>query len=172
MSEKYRSPYEAYPFLSEAASSYACDFEILTDEIASRAGLVRALAEDEALRGELYRICELVYHLNPTLRTHLSVTEEETRWLRGRIDELAAQNPTESCFVLPLGCEAACQAHLARVRCKALVRLIYRHLEAGGTAPEALIDLANLFSGYFYLLALELNRRAGTTEATFESRNY
>ena len=36
----------------------------------------------------------------------------------------------------------------------------------------ALLDLTNLLSGYFFLLALVLNARAGQEEAEFVSRNY
>ena len=73
----YRSPYEAYPFLCDAGEDLRCDFELLTDEMASRTGLLRAQVKDEALKAELLWVCELIYHMNPTLRTRLTVTEEE-----------------------------------------------------------------------------------------------
>ena len=71
----YRSPYEAYPFLCDAGADLRCDFELLTDKIASGAGLLRARTEQEDLRAELLWVCEIVYHLNPTLRTRLTVTQ-------------------------------------------------------------------------------------------------
>lgn len=43
--ELYRSPYEAYPFLCDSAEVLRCDFELLTDEMASRTGLLRAQTE-------------------------------------------------------------------------------------------------------------------------------
>ena len=46
----YRSPYEAYPFLCDAGEDLRCDFELLTDEMASRTGLLRSLVKDEALK--------------------------------------------------------------------------------------------------------------------------
>lgn len=49
----YRSPYEAYPFLCDAGEDLRCDFELLTDEMASRTGLLRAQVKDEALKAEL-----------------------------------------------------------------------------------------------------------------------
>ena len=39
----YRSPYEAYPFLCDPDDDLRCDFEIATDRMASRAGLLAAL---------------------------------------------------------------------------------------------------------------------------------
>lgn len=169
----YRSPYEAYPFLCDSAENLCCDFEILTDEMSSRTGLLRAQVKDEALREELLWVCELIYHMNPTLRTHLTVTEEETQRLLDAASRLK-EECSERCklFVLTQGCEAACTAHLLRVQGKQLVRLIYRWVEKGNEVPDRLIDLANLLSGYFFYLALKLNELEGVDEIPYESRNY
>ncbi len=196
MNEVYRSPYEAYPFLSDRTDDLRCDFELLTDEMASGTGLlharVRAYMEcgggrdagtcDESgqSRDELHRICdelcwicEMIYHINPTLRTRLTVTEEECDRLREAVDRLQAQ-VQDSCggFVLPAGGEPACEAHLLRVQAKKLVRLIYRHIEMGNEVPDLLLDITNLLSGYFFYLALWLNRLEGVEEIPFVSRNY
>lgn len=169
----YRSPYEAYPFLCDDSENLCCDFELLTDEISSRTGLLRAQVRDEALRRELLWICELVYHMNPTLRTFLSVTKEETERLKEAVDRLQNQCQ-DRCkrFVLTQGCEAACTAHILRVQCKNLVRLLYRHCQQGREVPDMLFDLANLLSGYFFYLALKLNELDGVLEVEYISRNY
>lgn len=171
--ELYRSPYEAYPFLSEEGEDLRCDFELLTDRMASETGLLRAQVADEALGEELLWVCQLVYHLNPTLRTFLSVTEGETERLH-RAAERLRRLCAGRCelFVLPQGCQAACTAHLLRVDAKMLVRLIYRHCRQGHDVPPALLDAANLLSGYFFYLALYLNALAGVEETPFVSRNY
>ena len=57
----YRSPYEAYPFLCDAGEDLRCDFELLTDEMTSRTGLLRSLVKDEELKAELLWVCELIY---------------------------------------------------------------------------------------------------------------
>lgn len=168
----YRSPDEAYPFLSEKPDCLLCDFEILTDEIASLTGLLAQRAPEE-FRGEIYKTEELIYHLNPSLRTFFSVTQEECQWLEGRYHSYKNNFPQVR-FVLPAGGEAACTAHLIRVKCKELVRLMYRiaYREPDRkTAPEV-FDFANLLSNYFFYLALELNRYEGRTEVEFVSRNY
>lgn len=169
----YRSPYEAYPFLCDKSENLCCDYELLTDEIASRTGLLRAQVKDEELRQELLWICELVYHMNPTLRTRLTVTGEETERLVAAVERLREQC-ADRCklFVLTQGCEAACTAHVLRVQCKNLVRLMYRHCEQGKEIPEMLFDLANLLSGYFFQLALRLNALEGVDEIEYTSRNY
>lgn len=171
--ELYRSPYEAYPFLCENSDDLRCDFELLTDLMASGTGLLRAQVQDEPLRAELAWVCELIYHANPGLRTRLAVTgAERDRLLRAvqRLQTLAGERCRR--FVLPAGCQAACTAHVLRVQAKQLVRLLYRHLRQGHTAEPLLIDIANLLSGYFFSLALWLNQQSGTDEIAFVSRNY
>lgn len=169
----YRSPYEAYPFLSDAADDLRCDFELMTDGMASLTGLLRAKVEDSALRAELLWLCELIYHMNPALRTPLKITQEEIDRLATASERLRAATG-ERCrrFVLTQGCEAACLAHVLRVRAKELVRLLYRHNEQGHAVEPRLLDLTNLLSGYFFHLALYLNAAAGVDEVEFVSRNY
>ncbi len=171
--ELYRSPYEAYPFLREDSTDLRCDFELLCDSMASRTGLLRSLVTDEPLRGELQWVCEFLYHINPTLRTFLSVTTEEIDRLRCAGQRLQRQNAERATlFVLPQGCESACLAHVLRVDAKVLVRLLYRYCQLGHTVSPALLDATNLLSEYFFQLALRLNSMAGVEEVPFNSRNY
>jgi len=166
----YRSPYEAYPFLADARDDLRCDFEIATDKISSLIGLLASLCPEH--REELLQVDELVYHANPTLRTFFSVTREEILWLKSRTDAL--QEETEGLctrFVLPAGTGRACISHLLRTEGKALVRMLYRHMENGGKVENELLDFANLISGYFFLLALKLNHEDGFEEIPFVSRN-
>lgn len=167
----YRSPYEAYPFLSDADDDLRCDFELATDELASAAGLLRSQVTERALSEELLWICELIYHINPSLRTSLTVTEEETVRLADMVNRLQEESTVHG-FVLPCGCQSACTAHLLRVKAKCLVRLLYRYLQRGHEVPDRLLDLCNLLSGYFYLLALKLNVLGGVEEHSYRSRNY
>lgn len=171
--EIYRSPYEAYPFLCDTPEDLRCDFELLTDEMASGVGLLRSRVKDEALREELLWVCELIYHMNPALRTPLMVTEEEKEQLYAASERLRLQCG-ERCrrFVTPQGCEAGCIAHILRVQGKKLVRLIYRHVYQGHSVEHRLLDLANLLSGYFFYLALRLNADEGAEEIEFVTRNY
>ncbi|MDR1061464.1 MAG: ATP--cob(I)alamin adenosyltransferase [Clostridiales bacterium] len=181
MSEpRYKSPYEAYPFLSEPSADLRCDFEIATDEFASEVGLLSAVLgglggdERRALAGDLVKVEELVYSANPTLRTFFSVTDAELQWLVGRATELYERSGgrQETLFQLPRGSEEACRAHILRSKAKALARLAYRAEEGGLPVPERLHDLLSALSGYFYRLALRLNQIAGVPEMPYLSRNY
>ena len=91
MNKVYRSPYEAYPFLSDSSEDLECDFELLTDEISSRTGLLLAHMKnhvDWELYQEVLWVCELIYHINPSLRTFLSITVEECNRLKACVDRL------------------------------------------------------------------------------------
>jgi cob(I)alamin adenosyltransferase len=176
---RYRSKYEAYPFLSEPAADLRCDFEIATDEFASETGLLSAIlrklggSEREELADELIRAEELIYHANPTLRTFFSVTDEELNWLTERAEFLYnAAGKQDTLFQLPCGSEEACRAHILRSKAKALVRMAYRAQESGLDVPGVLFDFLNILSGYFYRLALRLNQLGAVAELPYHSRNY
>ena len=173
MENIYRSPDEAYPFLADDPKDLRCDFELLTDELASLTGLLAAKVEEPALKEELLWLDEMIYHANPTLRTSFSIKPEEVKALSERTKLLMRESAgTVNRFVLPQGCETAALAHVLRVKSKELVRLLYRHIYQGHETPEELIDFCNLMSGYFFGLALKLNRSARVEEKDFVSRNY
>lgn len=169
----YRSKYEAYPFLSDASDDLRCDFEIFTDELTSHIGLLKSLVKDEDIQRELLIIGELVYHINPSLRTFVSVTVEELEWLEKCTTSLY-NDVKGRCkkFVLPQGCESASHAHILRAKSKALVRMLYRYHYQGNEVPDILFDFANLLSGYFFNLALKLNYLDEVDEIEYLSRNY
>jgi ATP:cob(I)alamin adenosyltransferase len=175
--------YLSYSFLYDDPADLRCDFEILTDEISSMIGFLRSLTDDDAVREDLRWLNELVYHVNPTLRTRTAITGEELEWLRGRVEKLqeevrdsfnaaAAPKPNVPRFVVPQGCSAAAYSHIIRNKCKAAVRLLYRHQQQGNKVDDIIFDFVNLSSGYFFSLALKLNKDEGVEEREFISRVY
>ncbi|MGL5694110.1 MAG: ATP:cob(I)alamin adenosyltransferase [Peptostreptococcaceae bacterium] len=167
------SKYLAYPFLYDNSNDLRCDYEILTDEISSLVGLLRAFVKEESLKEELTKINDLVYHMNASLRTKVSVTKEELLWLEDRTNTYQEEiKDRVDKFVVPQGCIAASYSHVIRTKFKALVRLLHRHREQGNAVDEILFDFANLFSGYFFILALKLNKNENVDEVEFVSRNY
>ena len=104
MENIYRSPDEAYPFLADEPQDLRCDFELLTDELASLTGLLAAKTEEPALREELLWLDEMIYHANPTLRTRFTLKPEEVEALRERTELLMREAAgTVHRFVLPQG---------------------------------------------------------------------
>lgn len=167
------SRFLAYPFLYDNSENLLCDYEIITDEISSTIGLLRAFTKDDDLRNELSKINELVYHLNASLRTFVSVTDDELNWLYERTKTYEEEvKGTFQKFVIPEGGVAGSYCHIIRTKCKSLVRLIHRHKEQGNKVDDIILDFANLLSGYFFILALKLNKDEGIKETEFISRNY
>ena len=168
---KYRSPYEAYPFLSDDENDIRCDFEILTDSMSSMTGLLASMCPEK--RDELLKVDELIYHFNPSLRTMFTIKKEETEWLLDSIKTMEKEVADRfERFVLPAGSERASLAHVLRVEGKKLVRMLYIARERGLDFSNDLIDFASLISGYFFMLALWLNKIDGVEEIEFQSRNY
>jgi len=178
------SKYLAYSFLYDDAADLVCDFEIITDEISSMIGLLRSLLDEKDtaagpdLAEDLCKINELMYHINPSLRTKITVSPEELEWLYQKTMSLqkAVENgPPKGggvTFVVPQGCTQAAYSHVIRNRCKAAVRLLSRHKQQGNTVDEILFDFVNLYSGYFYFLSLWFNKNHGVEERAFASRVY
>lgn len=164
----FRSKHEAYPFLCDSPDDLRCDFEILTDEVASMTGFLRALVEEKALQDELLFICELIYHINPSLRTQTTVTKDELMQLEGMVSRLQAETAHRSKpIVVTQGSESAALSHVLRVRCKVIARLLYKHSHQGHLVDDILFDITNLLSGYFCKLALKLNELAGVNEIEY-----
>ncbi|MCB5942757.1 ATP--cob(I)alamin adenosyltransferase, partial [bacterium 210820-DFI.6.52] len=91
--------------------------EIFTDEISSTIGLLRAFIVDENLKKELSEINELVYHMNASLRTFVSLTNDELKWLESRT--LSYQDEIKGIFnkfVLPQGGVCGSYAHIIRTK--------------------------------------------------------
>ena len=175
------SKYLSYTFLYDDAADLKCDFEIMTDEISSMIGLLRSLLDDEdktadpGLTEDLCKINELMYHINPSLRTCVEVTAEELEWLHRKTQTLqkALEEGSGSMgFFIPQGCTQASYSHVIRSKCKTLVRLLSRYKQQGNMADEILFDFVNLYSGYFYFLALWFNKIHKEKERPFKSRVY
>lgn len=174
----YRSPYEAYPYLSSKPEDLRCDFELMTDELASMTGLLRGyvqqldVPEQPALTEELAKICELIYHVNPTTRTKLTVTEEEIAWLLERVNAMNELTYEENRpFVLPMGTICSSYAHILRAKAKNIVRLLYR-MDYGGKNWSAAVWCSQLTLRLLFMLALYLNQLENGEEVPFVSRNY
>lgn len=169
----YRSKFEAYPFLSEKSTSLACDFEILSDEVTSKIGHLFSLIEDVKLREDLIKMGEILYHLNPTLRTKMSLTTDALDFVLEKTKELEQETQGRcKMFVLPFGCEKGAMSHIIRNNFKTLARMVYKHSENGGKIDELLLDFLGAMSDYFFHLSLYLNKLDGFDEIPFISKNY
>ncbi|ONI38089.1 hypothetical protein AN639_08370, partial [Candidatus Epulonipiscium fishelsonii] len=151
----------------------ACDFEILSDEVASKIGFLASNVKNIELHNELKFITEMVYHLNPTLRTFLSVTQEEVNELLKYHDKLKSFTAGRcEMFVLPFGSRNATYSHIVRNSFKSLSRIAYAEERMGHSVPDLLHDILGILSNYFFYLSLYFNMTQDIDEIPFVSRNY
>lgn len=165
----------AYPYLYDDPDSLLCDYEILSDELCSWLGLIASLLpEGDPLRPELEAMMRKAYDLNGSLRGAAAIAEEDAAALSAKCDEYSRYAVAAgSVFVLPAGHPAACAAHVARARAKALARLLYRqHSAHPRDGDPLLIRYANLLANYLFLLSLKINAERGVAEIPFQSRSY
>jgi cob(I)alamin adenosyltransferase len=176
MSEKRSSSIDelCYPFIYEHSS--LCDYEIITDELcsligAALGGLPKGLFDDVA--GDLERLQPLAYHLNGSVRGRLAIGEGDLQWLQDRYHHYRSQATTGiKSAVLPRGSAPVLYLHLARSAAKKAIRLLLQVEQQGKNIPAILYRFSNLLCNFFFVLALETNRRLGVDEIPFESRSY
>jgi cob(I)alamin adenosyltransferase len=175
MTEKRSSSIDelCYPYIYEASS--LCDYEIVTDELCSLIGSVLGgLGEgcgDIAL--DLERLQPLAYHLNGSVRGRLAIGEGDLQWLQDRYHHYRSQATTGiRSAVLPRGGAPVLQLHLARSTAKKAIRLLLQVEREEKKVPAILFRFCNLLCNFFFVSALEINRRMGVVEIPFESRSY
>jgi cob(I)alamin adenosyltransferase len=157
--------YQAYPFLAE--QELLCDYEIMTDELASMIGWCLSASIDVADQF----LVSVVYHANGSIRAKLAVSPQDVECLELLYLSLDEQLGHWKQMVLPLGCELAMRWHLVRVKCKAVLRLMYQ-IACDHTVDQVLFDWFHLLANYAFLRAILANQEYQHSELTFRSRSY
>lgn len=157
----------AYSFLTE--KSLCCDYEIMTDQLASDIALA---SHDVKACDELLQLCELVYHCNGSIRGKFAIEEKDLLWLNEVYEKYLALNGETRMFVVPAGSKGACWLHHLRVEAKQCVRLAYRIEQEGIAVKQRLLDFLNLLSNVFFQMALYENKQNNIQEVPFHSKSY
>ena len=162
-----------YPFIYE--DSPICDFEILSDELCCRIGLVLSLELEPQVREILQRLQPNIYHLNGSVRGKLAISESELVELKQdyhRIREQLAGGFKG--FVLPGGHRVSSELHLCRCQAKKVVRALVsiEHHESKKSPDPILFKYANLVANTLYALASYTNRINEVEEVEFVSKSY
>ena len=175
MNEKRSSNLDelCYPFIYERSS--LCDYEIATDELCSLIGSVlNQLPKGfDDLARDLGTLQPLAYHLNGSIRGKLAIEEQDLQWLQDRYRHYQTQAAGDvKSAILPRGPAPVMQLHLARSAAKRSIRLLLQVEQEGRGVPVILFRFCNLLCNFFFVLALEINRRSGVAEIPFESKSY
>lgn len=147
------------------------------DEFSSFLG---ALAADDACgeetRTQLRQIQNMLFNLGGYLACESKederlpvwgLKEEHLKSLESWIDTLDADTPKIHSFVLPGGSEASAKAHIARSVCRRAERRIFDLADCEYVDP-LLLRYINRLSDYLFILARNLNFKAGVEEIIWE----
>jgi ATP:cob(I)alamin adenosyltransferase len=161
-----------YPFIYE--DSPVCDFEIATDELCSRVGLILTLELDPLSRDILSRVQPNIYHLNGSVRGKLAIDEEQLQELYDDYNCLREKlDGGFKGFVLPGGHRSSAELHLCRTQAKKVVRALVAIEHSGKKTPApVLFRYANLLANVMYALASYTNFVQQVQEVEFVSRSY
>ncbi|MEZ8824282.1 ATP:cob(I)alamin adenosyltransferase [Vibrio amylolyticus] len=161
-----------YPFIYE--DSPVCDFEIISDELCSRVGLVLTYDLDEVSRDILQRLQPNIYHLNGSVRGKVAITEVEIQELYEDYNTLRELvDGGFKGFVLPGGSRLSSELHLCRSNAKKVARALVAIEHSGKKSPDScLFRYANLLANVMYTLASYNNHRLQVSEVEFVSKSY
>ncbi|MGB1320952.1 MAG: ATP:cob(I)alamin adenosyltransferase [Vibrio gallaecicus] len=161
-----------YPFIYE--DSPICDFEILSDELCCRVGLVLTMSLGEKVRDVLERLQPNIYHLNGSVRGKLAITESDLAELKADYHSIRDQlEGGFKGFVLPGGHEVSSELHLARCQAKKVVRALVMIEHSGKKSPAPILfKYSNLIANTLYALASLTNHLHQVEEVEFVSKSY
>ena len=148
------------------------------DELNSLIGIVRSVNQDEGveeiladLQPRLHRLCSDV--AAPPAKSEEGariprIREEEITHLEHLIDRMDEDMPQLMNFILPGGCPAGAQLHLARTVCRRAERRLTELIEAGESVNEHALMFVNRLSDMLFTLARWTNFRAGMEETPWK----
>ena len=159
---------EAYGDVDELNSLLGSVMAILPDGCAERSGELRRV------QGDLFRIgaCLATRGGDPSFEATRDFPAENARFLEEAIDDMDAQLPRLTRFILPGGHPAASWSHVARCVCRRAerhtVRTVQQSPDEAGVYAGTLTYL-NRLSDYLFMLARYCNHVTGTPEIPWEN---
>jgi cob(I)alamin adenosyltransferase len=146
------------------------------DELNAHLGLLVSLMNDEEERNFVIEIQNNLFCVCTHLATDQSKTPlypsallapQEVERLEKAVDRIMGELPERQGFILPGGCQAACQAHVCRTVCRRAERRIAALSETATVGPE-IIQYVNRLSDYLFVLAKKINFNNNTHEIIWQ----
>jgi cob(I)alamin adenosyltransferase len=138
------------------------------DELNAHLGLLRDLTEDEQVRQQLLEQQQHLFALGAALADDrpgraYQLPESATPGLERAIDDMEAELPRMTHFILPGGHQTVSQAHVCRTVCRRAER---RTVELANIVEldESILRYLNRLSDYFFVLSRHLTRLSGAEE--------
>jgi len=121
------------------------------------------------LQDELFVLGSALADPSPEGRFHRAVTPDHVARLESAIDLTEAGLPPLSHFILPGGCPAAAQIHLARTVCRRAERVVVALSQTPGQdVPAEIVVYLNRLSDLLFVLARSVNQRAGVADIVWK----
>ncbi len=141
------------------------------DELNSVLGVVRAAKPHPQTDAWLTEIQRHLFHLGADLATPLDSKSDwvvrmdagKITWLENTIDQMTAELPPLTSFILPGGSPAAAQLHIARTVCRRAERITVA-LQEQEPLGDFVLHYLNRLSDFFFTLARWENMQAGISE--------
>ena len=145
--------YCAYSLLKEGSNQ--CDYEIMTDRLASFLGLsmhyIKHIDQEELLF-----LCETIYHANGSIRGKNAI--DDIRFQKVEQIYRKYERPFKE-FYLPVGCIGASYLHVLRSECKNIVRWIVKIEKENKWIKRSMICLIYWQICSFIWLYMKMNKR-------------
>jgi cob(I)alamin adenosyltransferase len=146
------------------------------DELNAALGVARAHSLDADSDALLARLQDELFVLGSALadpvpegRFHRAMTAQHVQTLESAIDRLEDELPALAHFILPGGCPAAAQIHLARAVCRRAERAaVALSRAAGEDVPPVVLVYLNRLSDLLFVLGRSVNRRAGVADVIWK----
>lgn len=147
------------------------------DELKSNIGLIRDLHEDAAIKSDLFQIIRHLFvaesriaaDSNESLQFMPAFEEDWVRFLEIRMDEMDAQMPKLTAFILPTGSVLISQTHIARTICRRAERqciATHQHF----TIEPNILNYLNRLSDYLFVLARYSAYLSGINDYIWQSK--
>jgi len=147
------------------------------DELSAHLGLLAAMMSEGDDRLSIIRVQNNLFNVCTHLATDQSKTElypsahlaeGEIEYLESLIDETMDLLPERQGFVLPGGCLAAAQCHVARTVCRRAERRIAALAEVAKVGAE-MQQYVNRLSDYLFVLAKKINFNNDVSEIIWQN---
>ena len=147
------------------------------DELSAHLGLLAAMLPEGEERTTIIRIQNNLFNVCTHLATDQSRTllypsaflaDGEIAFLEQQIDGIMSLLPERQGFILPGGCTAAAQCHVARTVCRRAERRIAALAEVAVVGAE-MQQYVNRLSDYLFVLAKKINFNNGVCEILWQN---
>ena len=142
------------------------------DELNAVIGVARATGLEASgdlllasIQNDLFSVGAALADPNPSGRFHSVIGPDHAARLERAIDAMEQDLPPLTAFILPGGSQSASQIHLARTICRRAERLaVGLSRRDGEDVPHDLLVYLNRLSDLLFVLARDVNRRAGFSD--------